>query len=487
MKYFQGPGWILALLFLSLICGWALFQTFDLNGSIMNSLALMVVIVSPLFLIYEDWAKKGLVAILLLTLPLNISQTQFLRPHIGGAQGLIISLNGLALFFLYLLLFLDLIRDRQTDFRLLPFAGLPLIGMLFFAALSLIGAPDRMLGFFELLEFVRMYLNFLYIFHYARTEKNSHWILFVLLAGLCLENGIALLQQVTGSSLNLRILGGHEAEAIQTIGGDRVFRMGGTLGNSNSLAWYLDFLLPLTVSLLFLKHPRWIRTAAFSCFFPGIVVLVLTFSRGGWIGFLVGGLIVLIMRLRRASLRHRFYLGIFVILLLAMTLTLLAGFDNPVKERFTADDNQSAYVRLPLMRVAWNMIKSNPITGVGLNNYTLVHHLYDQTSEQVSSHFPYPVHNLFLQLGAEIGIIGLGFFFLFLLMTLWYAFRLASHCSGLEQTVGIGVLGGIVAGMIQGLVENATIGSYHLLPLWILAGWASGLAHELNKPAEGTQ
>jgi len=164
-----------------------------------------------------------------------------------------------------------------------------------------------------------------------------------------------------------------------------------------------------------------------------------------------------------------------MILIALIGLVLILGIANPVRDRFLAEDGGSAYVRIPLMHVAVNIIQHNPIFGIGLNNYTLVHHEYDFTEGKVSTYFPYPVHNIFFQLAAEIGILGLILFLLFLGIMLYQAIQLTRQEDPFISALGVGLMASIVGGMIQAQVENATIGAAQLLPLWILAGLISGL------------
>lgn len=186
-------------------------------------------------------------------------------------------------------------------------------------------------------------------------------------------------------------------------------------------------------------------------------------------------------QLPKLSIQKKLIFGVFAVLFFALTLALLFGIDNPVKRRFTADDNRAAYVRIPLMQVAINMIKENPFLGVGLNNYTLVDQNFDPTSEKVTSHFPYPVHNTFLQLGAEIGIPGFLAFICFLLLVYWQNFRFIFEGNDLEHQIAIGIFAGTLGAMFQAQSQNCTIGSYHLLPLWILTAWMLGMRHKDRK------
>ena len=458
-----------------IITGILLFQGLAIDVPFMMTLALICFLMLPFIFIWQQLAKQILVAILTLTLPLNVDQTFNLHEtHIGGAQGYVVSISGIAIVLLYLLWFSELHRDRSKRIQWFPAMSVPLLGILLMSVLSLFNAPDRPLGWYEILEFFKMFCIFLYISNYVREKKNFHWVLLFLLAGLFLESLIALMQSLSGSTLNLKILGSAESAYMHKMEGERVFRAGGTLGGPNSLAWYLDFLLPLALAFLFYKLRSMSRMIVTAAFVMGLAALILTLSRGGWLGFLTGAFLVGLYQLKRLSVKVRMFIVVLMILIAGIGMGLLFGTDNPVKTRLTADDRGSAYVRLPLMRVAYRMIRANPLIGNGVNNYTLVHHRYDDTPEQVSIQFPYPVHNFYLQLAAEIGLPGLLFLLIFLGTVFLRLIRLIPGAKALDKPLFIGILAGLCAACIQGLVENCTIGSYHLLPLWFLAGLAAG-------------
>ncbi|MFH0943329.1 MAG: O-antigen ligase family protein, partial [Candidatus Beckwithbacteria bacterium] len=74
--------------------------------------------------------------------------------------------------------------------------------------------------------------------------------------------------------------------------------------------------------------------------------------------------------------------------------------------------------RSQLAAISVKMISKRPLTGVGLNNFTAVMDQYGYVPGAVR--FLQPVHNLFLLIFAETGLIGLaGFVYLFFKSPFW--------------------------------------------------------------------
>ena len=77
------------------------------------------------------------------------------------------------------------------------------------------------------------------------------------------------------------------------------------------------------------------------------------------------------------------------------------------------NEDESINQRLRFYKAAITSIKNNPVLGIGIGNWKFISIKYD--SKEMSEYtVPYYAHNDFLQIGAEIGIIGL-FFFVYLI------------------------------------------------------------------------
>ena len=101
-------------------------------------------------------------------------------------------------------------------------------------------------------------------------------------------------------------------------------------------------------------------------------------------------------------------------MLLAAILTVVP---NPIEKSLTRTE-QTVHGRWLLTDIALTMIRHHPLFGVGLNNYTHASRQYDFTREQIVSAWNSPVHNLFLFIAGEIGLVGLICFAVFLLQAL---------------------------------------------------------------------
>lgn len=439
----------------------------------------------PFLIVWYDFFERILLAIFLLTLPIIIDKTFGLREHTGGAKGFIISLHDIALFILIFMWLWRMMLYKDRRIRFFKGYSLPVMGVLFMAVLSMSNAADRLFSVYEWIEIFKMFLVFLYIANYVAETHNIRFVLFFLLLGLCIENGIVLLEVAMGNALNLTFLGTRATKDPLMLAMSSYYRVGGTLGGAAGLAWYITAVILIPFSLLFLKMKKIYKTLIFLLFAFGLFSLFLTYSRGGWIGFLLGALIVLYINLKKMNIVKRAYLIIVYLLIIGTAATLIFNTSNPIRNRLTEDDRGSAASRIPLMEVAMDMIKANPFIGVGLNNYTEVHQEYDYGVDKITQYYPVPVHNVFLQLAAEIGIPGLIFFLWFVTAIFIQGLRYIRKEEGLSSIVIIGIMGGMIGIMIEGLVANTSLGSYNMFPLWVFTGIAAGLfEYKKNAPQE---
>ncbi len=460
-------------IFMGIVAGIILYYTVSRSITIfMTGIACFILIV-PFLIIYHKIAKRFLIAVLILTLPLVIDKTINVDSlHQGGAKGFVISLHDIALAFLFIIWINDIVVNRKSGIRFFKRFTIVVLGIISMAALSMIKAADRMFAIYELIEIFKMYLIMIYIANYIAESGDIKYVVTFLIIGLLIEGVLVLIELASGSPLNMTVLG--TKSAVDTIEFSK-HRVGGTLGGANGLAWYLDYILPLVFAVIINRIRKSYRIILTFVFLLGVISLIFTFSRGGWIAFLIGSSIVLLFYLRRLPMIKKLYIAVVIILILGVSLMLILSVPNPIKERFTVDDRGSAYSRVKLAEVAFAMIKSNPVIGVGLNNYTLVHHEYDYGVDKITSYYPVPVHNVFLQLAAEIGIPGVVFFIVFIFLIYINSSRYVLSSDGFGGCILTGIMGGITAGLVQAMVENSSLGSYNLLPFWFLSGVAIGI------------
>jgi len=149
----------------------------------------------------------------------------------------------------------------------------------------------------------------------------------------------------------------------------------------------------------------------------GTIAILLSFSRLVWlVGFIIGiahfsDFIVNARLSRHGARKFRRRLKPAIPLLFTFLIILFFWRASFLFQL----DPLSLSRRLELNRSAFLMIKKNPLLGVGLGNFLVQLPNFWQVNERIR--FLQPVHNIFLLVGAETGLIGLAIFIWFLFLT----------------------------------------------------------------------
>ncbi len=201
-------------------------------------------------------------------------------------------------------------------------------------------------------------------------------------------------------------------------GWNRVYWVGFGGIDNNGVAMIMVMGVPLAFFMGFRAPQLWVRILCFAAVLMQIHVILFSFSRGGQLGLCIVAaaiLFIALMNLPRKGLTIT--LGI-----VALVFGLIfAGAE--VRDRFWsifADQQErdtSAASRFLTWGAAWECIKDNPL-GVGPRNFNTVSHLYGLDRNK-------SVHNLFLQTGADYGVLGMAGLAIFYFGSMWSAFRMA--------------------------------------------------------------
>ncbi|HYP26962.1 MAG TPA: O-antigen ligase family protein [Blastocatellia bacterium] len=169
--------------------------------------------------------------------------------------------------------------------------------------------------------------------------------------------------------------------------------VGGLFGNPNDMATTLDLLLPLAVALALTSRGLG-RLIYFVC--AGVLAagVVVTFSRGGFLGLISVGCVLL----WKAGKGHRAITAMIGVVMLGVFIAAMPGsYANRISSifNFEQDLTGSAQARRALLERAIQVAANHIIFGVGMGNY----HIYS-LHEQVA-------HNSYLEISAELGVAGL--------------------------------------------------------------------------------
>ena len=128
----------------------------------------------------------------------------------------------------------------------------------------------------------------------------------------------------------------------------------------------------------------------------GMVLLVLTFSRGAWVGFACTIILVALFTSKRKLVISLLVAGTILILIIPATrgrlLPIFIGSDPAGQERIL------------LYKGAWEIIKDSPITGAGLYGFRGAYEQVRQSEGDEILNYP---HNFFLNFWVETGLLGL--------------------------------------------------------------------------------
>lgn len=423
---------------------------------------------SFIFVIAMGSLRRFLEALLIFSFSMSLDvHLMFSDRYTDIHYGIPITLTGVTVLCLYIIWAWRLYQktDRVNFF---PLVSIPFVLLVFWSGFSFLWAAKPNYVFYRLWGMVEMLFLYLYAANNLKTSTDLKFLVKCISVTVIITAIVAICQYATGSSFGLKFLGGRESQLLIEYKG--ISRVSGFLVSSNSLAWFLNLWLPL----LLLWGIAGTQTKFYSMylisFLLGLLALVMTYSRGGWVSFVFSLILIVMWLIKKRSCKiFRGALVRFFMLSIIATMFALP-FSPLILERLTSDDYGAAYSRIPLAKVAINMIRYNPVRGVGFGNYEYAMHAYDNTSEHITMHFPASVHNIYLMLAAELGIGALVLFVYISIFIFWQGLRAVKSIDKTVVLFLIGILVGLAAFYLQGMIEPGGIGFWKFRPFWFMVG-----------------
>lgn len=261
-------------------------------------------------------------------------------------------------------------------------------------------------GLFGVIRLFEFFLLGVYIAKTINTRAEINRIIFLLAVGLVFESMLAIGQFINQGSLgSLFWFFGERTFTSGTIGiaqaiinGELILRPYGTFPHPNVLAGFL-----LIVMTMIIPSKRIFFLASLLI---GSVALILTMSR---IAIILWAMTLVGWFLRRFKYRI-FQALVFIII----TISIVAMLLWPRLTSLSLTDE--AFVRRQELAVAAiNMIRTHPLFGVGINNFLVNLPNFQQTKSTLL--YLQPVHNIYLLIAVETGIIGFSIFVWFMIKT----------------------------------------------------------------------
>ncbi|MDH6062052.1 IctB family putative bicarbonate transporter [Chrysosporum bergii ANA360D] len=242
----------------------------------------------------------------------------------------------------------------------------------------------------------------------------------------------------------------------------RTTRVYSYLGNPNLLAGYLLPAVVLSLVAIF-AWQGWMKKAlALTMFIANGACLILTFSRGGWIGLVVGVLTAMALLVYWWSVQMPPFWRTWSLPIILATMTglllLAVIFVEPVRLRvwsiFADRQDSSNNFRRNVWDAVFAMIRDRPLIGIGPghNSFNKIYPLYQRPRYTALS-----AYSLFLEVAVETGFIGLACFLWLIIVTFNSGFSQLRRWRQSRNLEGFWLIGALatVAGMLaHGIVDT---------------------------------
>ncbi len=390
------------------------------------------------------------------------------------------------------------------------FLNVPLGLFLLLMALTVPGALSVTVGLRELTKWLEMGLLVLLVVDLAQemgeggNGRYAPW----LLAGMLLLSGVV--QAVIGIwQFGLR---GDGPEHFLVLG--RFYRAAGTFEQPNPYGGFMNLSALLAGGILLAvltvvwqeRRESKISLLAPQVWGPLVLIgavvgltglgLVFSWSRGAWLGFAAGTAVLLFFWPRHRRWGMALLLGGGLLFLAGWQLGLvpasvtdrLVGFGQDLQfgDVRGADINDANYAvleRLAHWQAALDMARAHLWWGVGFGNYEPAYAAYALINwPDALGH----AHNYYLNLLAEVGVVGLLAYLGFWLIVVWQTWRLLGELEGAARGLALGLLAAWAALAVHHLVDKLYVNNIYV-HLGVMFGLLAVLRWQVDGRAAKTK
>jgi probable O-glycosylation ligase (exosortase A-associated) len=262
--------------------------------------------------------------------------------------------------------------------------------------------------------------------------------------------------------------------------------------NSNDLAVITLLALSVAAGILVTERQKWYRIGAFAAVIVLTVIILLTKSRGAFLGlgvFAVFGLLPHMKRVRSIGMVAVILGGIYL-LTPSDVFERMSGLSKAtdVENLAEVDPERSAEQRYAIWQVSFELMRNYPITGVGWGAYPKAHAEYSPMVDPTGlSRGERDTHSTYFNVAAETGFPGLIIFLAVLMGTLLHAERARRRCRqsmprAAQQLrfLQLGLVGFMVAGLF-GSYSRISFLYLHLAIMYVVAQACNDDVERLNR------
>lgn len=325
---------------------------------------------------------------------------------------------------------------------------LPLLNSIaFFLVVTLLGIIYSVNPSMSLIEWVRLLSIFALFglgYFLIKTSQDLVNLIKVVAFSILVPAILALYQFFTNTGISI------PADDIYN-------RIYGTFAHPNLLAFYLLIPIFLGVWLAFRKKIGWPGPSWLILIILYFIVLVLTYTRGAWLAFMITLLIIGLIRYRKLLVVS---LGVIFIAYLIIT---------PLQTRINDIIYPSSYGsvewRYNLWQDSLSYAKKKPILGYGTGTSTEI--IFEERGPELGS--PH-AHNDYLKILLENGAVGLLAYFLLIILVLYSLFKKHQKASGSSRDLVLVVMALSLGLFIMSFGDNVIRNTALQWTYWAIVG-----------------
>lgn len=372
-------------------------------------------------------------------------------------------------------------RESSTRIRV-GSVVLPYVLFVVWAELSVLNAVKPHLTLLHTTTFIKWFLIFLCVSNVLNTKKRFQIVLACLVGTIFFESGYALLQTQFRSMMALE---GQKATMLGRglnygTGFQQLLRPSGTFQHPNVLGSYMVYVLPPVFALLLGQKKRILQVFFYVTLGTGFLALLLSYSRGGWLGFAGAALVVVGVAMWKKMIRPK------TVATLLCTAAVLAALAFPLAQSLVArlfrPDDSSTATRIVMLRQAASMVQAHPVLGIGFANYAETSKDYLPDNSNLIRFAPkgYIAHNKYAVIGAETGLVGLALYLWVLFSVLRMGLRNLRAKDPFMLYLSIGLVAGMIGGCLGMLFDHYSDNSRNIL-FWYFTGWIAAVTFYLDR------
>ncbi len=267
-------------------------------------------------------------------------------------------------------------------------------------------------------------------------------------------------------------------------------RAGGPLGQANRYAQIMIVILPLSLFLILGGGSRLRKVLAASAGLLILCGILLSFSRGAFVSLVLLFLVLVFMGTVRLRQTINFTLVLLLLMVFAAPgylarLATIGDVEGIVSENVEAKGAIAG--RTTEMLAALNVFRDHPLLGVGPGQYAKFYSVEYQTDPAIAYRYitgTRRAHSLYVELPAELGLLGFAAFMaiaLVILHQLWQLRSLALQCYPEIANISSAFFVGIIAYFMTAIFLHLSYQRYYWFLLAVAGAAIQIFRRELTK------